>query len=345
MRRLASCHVLGDLAAQADDLDRLVGARRRRRGPRRCRRCRAGRRRDRRGGRGRCAVFTWRKVDAEIARAGADGGRGEDVSAGARLVRARRLRGSTRRRGELAAGCGAGCRSLGRARPGSAFACSGVASTAPSASGRSSLGCRRPARRRGPRLRSRSPPAPSRSGSGRRLRRPARAPCRRPGYSISTVALSVIMSASCWSSSIVSPTLTCQATISASAMPSPMSGSLNSIACHQSSITFFERLLHALRAREIGPFVGVRVGRVPAGDALDRRFEMIEAALLHQRRPARRRSRDVRVASWTTTQRPVFFTDCSIVSMSSGTRVRRSITSASMPCSSTAASATWTIVP
>ena len=38
------------------------------------------------------------------------------------------------------------------------------------------------------------------------------------------------------------------------------------------------------RAREIIPFVGVRIGRVPAGDALDRRFEMIEAMLLHQRR-------------------------------------------------------------
>ena len=58
------------------------------------------------------------------------------------------------------------------------------------------------------------------------------------GHSISTVALSVIMSASCWSSSIVSPTLTCQATISASAMPSPMSGSLNSYRRHQSAITF-----------------------------------------------------------------------------------------------------------
>ena len=61
------------------------------------------------------------------------------------------------------------------------------------------------------------------------------------GDSISTVALSVIRSAICWSSAMSSPTLTCQATISASAMPSPMSGSLNSkraMAC-QSSNAFF----------------------------------------------------------------------------------------------------------
>ena len=78
-----------------------------------------------------------------------------------------------------------------------------------------------------PRLRFRSPRAPIRSGSGRRLRRQARPPLPATGDSISTVALSVIMSASCWSSSTRSPSLTCQATISASAMPSPMSGSLN----------------------------------------------------------------------------------------------------------------------
>ena len=40
---------------------------------------------------------------------------------------------------------------------------------------------------------------------------------------------------------------------------------------------------------------------------------------------------DVSVASWTTTQRPVFSTDATIVSTSSGTSVRRSMISASMP--------------
>ena len=57
------------------------------------------------------------------------------------------------------------------------------------------------------------------------------APCRATtlpatGEVISTVALSVMMSARIWSSSTRSPTLTCQPTISASAVPSPTSGSL-----------------------------------------------------------------------------------------------------------------------
>jgi hypothetical protein len=42
----------------------------------------------------------------------------------------------------------------------------------------------------------------------------------------STVALSVITSTRSWSSSTRSPTFTCQAVISASAVPSPTSGSL-----------------------------------------------------------------------------------------------------------------------
>ncbi len=53
----------------------------------------------------------------------------------------------------------------------------------------------------------------------------------------------------------------------------------------------------------------------------------------------------VRVASWTITQRPVFFTDATIVSRSSGHRLRRSMISASIPVSRTAASDTHTIVP
>jgi hypothetical protein len=43
---------------------------------------------------------------------------------------------------------------------------------------------------------------------------------------ISTVALSVITSASNWSTVTISPTFTCQATNSTSAMPSPISGIL-----------------------------------------------------------------------------------------------------------------------
>ena len=59
------------------------------------------------------------------------------------------------------------------------------------------------------------------------------------GDSISTVALSVIMSAMRWSSSTRSPTLTCQATISASAMPSPISGRLEFEAGHRQSFMSF----------------------------------------------------------------------------------------------------------
>ena len=160
------------------------------------------------------------EVDAEIASAGAYGGRGEDMRPAAFLLGDLRFDpwlGGTRsclrcfdrgRRQLFRLRGGRLCRAVGnryffRGWRGDGF---------------------------GRRVRPpfRSPRARSRSGSGRRLRPPAGRPCPRPGDSISTVALSVIMSAICWSSSIVSPTLTCQATISASAMPSPMSGSLNS---------------------------------------------------------------------------------------------------------------------
>ncbi|KKJ07777.1 hypothetical protein XF14_06810 [Burkholderia gladioli] len=46
------------------------------------------------------------------------------------------------------------------------------------------------------------------------------------GEGISTEALSVITSASAWSSLTWSPTCTCQSPSSTSAMPSPMSGIL-----------------------------------------------------------------------------------------------------------------------
>lgn len=46
------------------------------------------------------------------------------------------------------------------------------------------------------------------------------------GEVISTVALSVMTSARIWSSDTASPTFTCQPTSSASAVPSPTSGSL-----------------------------------------------------------------------------------------------------------------------
>ena len=54
------------------------------------------------------------------------------------------------------------------------------------------------------------------------------------GEGISTVALSVMTAARSWSSATSSPTATCHSTISASATPSPMSGSLTTLMRHLS---------------------------------------------------------------------------------------------------------------
>ena len=80
-------HVLGDLAAQADDLDALVLPLRRGARGRRRRRCRADRRRDRRGGSGRPRSLTWARSMPRSRARGADGGRGRAPSpaAGSRL--------------------------------------------------------------------------------------------------------------------------------------------------------------------------------------------------------------------------------------------------------------------
>ena len=60
-------------------------------------------------------------------------------------------------------------------------------------------------------------------------------------------------------------------------------GQLELIGRHYDLHHFLERVLEPDRAGEIDPFIGVRIGRVPAGDALDRGFEVVEAALLDQR--------------------------------------------------------------
>ena len=93
------------------------------------------------------------------------------------------------------------------------------------------------------------------------------------------------------------------------------------------------RRADALRPREVRPLERVRIRRVPAGDALDRRLEVIEAVLLHQRRPARRRSRWC--ASPRGRRRSGRSSSPSRRSSrrSSGQRVRRSMISASMPVS------------
>ena len=223
MRRFASCMFSAILRRRPTTLivSSLRGAARR--GRTRCRRCRADRRRGRRGGCGRWRSSPGQGRCRDRGRAGATAGEARTcarrfllgdlgltaAAAGARqawplgrfflglgdrnLLRllGRRLRPRRRR-----AGARPRCPSTGSAAR-SAPSVSITASTEP-------IGIW-------------SPTSPASS-----ITLPA------TGLSISTVALSVIMSAICWSSPIVSPTLTCQATISASAMPSPMSGSLNS---------------------------------------------------------------------------------------------------------------------
>ena len=88
------------------------------------------------------------------------------------------------------------------------------------------------------------------------------------GDGISTVALSVMTAASSASSRTRSPTLTCHSTSSASATPSPTSGSLMTCSPIVSGLHRLEqRPADAGRPGEIVPFLRVRIGRVPAGDA------------------------------------------------------------------------------
>src|SRR5438132_7431109 len=90
----------------------------------------------------------------------------------------------------------------------------------------------------------------------------------------------------------MSPGLTCHSTSSTSAMPSPMSGIL--MTCIPTRPPFPLRFHHApecfgdtRRSGEVRPLLSMRIRRVPPGDALDRRFELIEAVLLHQRHELR----------------------------------------------------------
>src|SRR3954451_23565671 len=107
------------------------------------------------------------------------------------------------------------------------------------------------------------------------------------GEGISTVALSVITAATSWSSRTTSPTFTCHSTTSASATPSPISGSLTLRAAISRLHDGLQRPPDPSGAREVFPFLRVRVGRVPAGNPDDRRFEMVEAGLLDESRELR----------------------------------------------------------
>src|SRR5215469_3182992 len=92
------------------------------------------------------------------------------------------------------------------------------------------------------------------------------------------------------SSATTSPGFTRHATISASTVPSPRSGSfrtcllIDSLRCLHRSRGFHHRLEcggNALRTGKIFPLEGMRVRRIPTRDALNRGLEMPEALLLH----------------------------------------------------------------
>src|SRR3954447_11231024 len=104
------------------------------------------------------------------------------------------------------------------------------------------------------------------------------------GDGISTVALSVMTAARTWSSSTDWPISTCHSTISASATPSPTSGSLTMRMPISSLHHGLEGTADTRRPGEVIPFLSVRIGRVPAGHAHDWRLEAVEATLLHERR-------------------------------------------------------------
>src|SRR5215472_1676172 len=111
------------------------------------------------------------------------------------------------------------------------------------------------------------------------------------GDGISTVALSVMTAASTVSSSTRSPILTCHSTTSASATPSPTSGSLIT----RSAISLLhrreQRTADARRTRKVVPLLSMGIRRVPTRHACDWRLQVIEACLLHERRKLRAESR------------------------------------------------------
>src|SRR4051794_33575586 len=93
------------------------------------------------------------------------------------------------------------------------------------------------------------------------------------------------------SSRTKSPIFTSHSTSSASAMPSPTSGSLMTCSVISLLQRFKQRAADPGGSGEVVPFLCVRVGRVPARDAHDRRFQMIEAPLLHERGKLRAKTR------------------------------------------------------
>src|SRR3989442_13084286 len=145
------------------------------------------------------------------------------------------------------------------------------------------------------------------------------------GEGISTVALSVSTSRSGASSAMTSPSLTKTLTISASVSPSPRSGSANGRGIAS------EREGRARGGDDPGHVGDVRFlareadeRHVVRGHASDRRLERQKRAV-HDRGGDFGARAEAAGASWTTTARPVFLTEVTSASRSSGEIVSRSI--------------------
>src|SRR6185437_5460458 len=112
------------------------------------------------------------------------------------------------------------------------------------------------------------------------------------GAGTSTTAFAVSTASMGWSTAMVSPTFTCQRTISASASPSPRSGRLKVVIyapfVRGREESFRKGFTHSVRnARSVGDVVvletGQRDDRVVAGYALDRRVQVVETTLRDRR--------------------------------------------------------------
>ena len=184
----------------------------------------------------------------------------------------------------------------------------------------------------------RSGSAPTRPPSPGRPRRRAPARCRRPATGSRPSPCRSSRRRATWSSATRSPGLTCHATSLGFGDAFADVGHLDHVDAHAPPSPARSAAPDALRAGEVVPLQRVRIGRVPAGDALDRRFEVIEAVLLHQRDEfgaeaagARRLVHDDAAAGLLHRVRR----SCR---RRAAAGVRRSMISASMPVSSAAAS-------